>query len=146
MTPPPILDDFQRKRDLEHLNLLAIFHFVLSGLAFLGIGFLAFHYTLMNVVFSNPDLWKSPKTPPPFNPAEFWRVFVWLYVVVGVVLMLVSVLNALSGLFIRQRRRRTFSMVVAGLDCLQIQFGTALGALTLIVLSRDSVREFYHST
>src|SRR6266481_1319847 len=36
-----------------------------------------------------------------------------------------------------------FSMVIGGLNCLQIPFGTALGIFTIMVLSRDSVRELY---
>ena len=33
--------------------------------------------------------------------------------------------------------------MVAGIDCIQIPFDTALGVLTIIVLIRDSVRETY---
>jgi hypothetical protein len=36
-----------------------------------------------------------------------------------------------------------FSLVIAGLNCIQIPFGTALGVFTIIVLLRDSVREAY---
>jgi hypothetical protein len=34
-------------------------------------------------------------------------------------------------------------LIIAVLNCLQIPFGTALGVFTIIVLSRDSVRELY---
>ncbi len=61
----------------------------------------------------------------------------------GVVLFAGLVLNVLSGLFLWQRRHRVYSIVTAGLDCLQIPFGTALGVFTLLVLSRDSVRQLY---
>ena len=53
------------------------------------------------------------------------------------------VLNLLSAGFLWQKRNRLFSIVIAGLDCLQIPFGTALGVFTIIVLSRESVRELY---
>ena len=39
---PPLLRD-QRKIDTDHLRLLAVFHFVIAGLAIVGIGFLVLH-------------------------------------------------------------------------------------------------------
>ena len=45
----------QQRRDREHLKLLAIFHFVFAGLAFVGIGFLCVHYAIMHTVFANPE-------------------------------------------------------------------------------------------
>jgi hypothetical protein len=51
--------------------------------------------------------------------------------------------NLLSGLFLRARRHRTFSMVVAAINCLHIPIGTALGVFTFIVLGRESVRKLY---
>lgn len=148
--PPPVASTFsqqllvqnQRKRDLEHLKLLSIFHFVIGGLALLGIGFLGLHYFIMHTLFSNPNLWKSQRgaTPP---PQAFLDVFVWFYVFAGVLLVTGSVLNLLSALFLFHKRHRVFSLIIAGLDCFQIPFGAALGVFTIIVLCRDSVRELY---
>ncbi|MCX6922874.1 MAG: hypothetical protein NT154_06635 [Verrucomicrobia bacterium] len=39
-----------------------------------------------------------------------------------------------------------FSLMIGGLNCLQIPFGSALGVFTIIVLSRDSVRDLYNGT
>ena len=61
----------------------------------------------------------------------------------GALLAAACVANMLSGVFLRQRKCRVFSLVVAGLDCLQIPFGTALGVFDFIVLLRDSVRQSY---
>jgi hypothetical protein len=136
----PMLD--QRKRDIEHIRLLAILHFVFGGLAMLGILFLLIHYFILHTVFASPELWKSqPNSTPP--PKEFFEVFVWLYVFMGFLLVIGCLLNLLSGLFLLKRRHRVFSLVIAGLNCLQIPFGTALGILTILVLLRDSVRELY---
>jgi hypothetical protein len=138
--PLPVLD--QQKRDIEHIRLVAILHFVFGGLAMLGILFLLIHYFILHTVFANPDLWKSqPNSTPP--PKEFFEVFVWMYVFVGLLLASACLLNLLSGFFLLKRRHRVFSLVIAGLNCLQIPFGTALGILTILVLLRDSVRELY---
>jgi hypothetical protein len=60
-------------------------------------------------------------------------------------LVIGSVCNLLSGLWIRARRNRVFSLVVAGINCFQVPLGTALGIFTIIVLMRDSVRELYEA-
>lgn len=142
MTPPllPISGEQERK-DSEHVKLLAVFHFVICGLAILGLGFLCMHYLIMSSVFSNPEMWKGKNGAGP--PPEFFQVFRWFYVFMGLMLILASVANVLSGVFLLRRKHRMFSLIVAGVNCLQFPFGTALGVITIIVLLRDSVRQSY---
>jgi len=97
----------------------------------------------MHVFFENPEMWKHQKGGGP--PPEFFAIFKWFYAIFGFVLVTAAVANLLSGLFIRKRKYWTFSLVVAGMDCLQIPFGTVLGVFTFIVLLRDSVRETYET-
>jgi hypothetical protein len=143
MNPPTLRDDAQRKKDRDNLNLLSVFHFVIGGLALLGLGFLAVHYLIMRAMMSKPNMWNSPQNTPPFSPPQFMHVMVWFYLFMGLVCVAGSALNLLSGLFLRQRKNRVFSLVVAAFDCLQIPFGTVLGVFTIIVLMRDSVCEWY---
>jgi hypothetical protein len=148
MNPPPPFPvesaDARRRTDDEHLRLLSLFHFIGAGFGLLGLGFIALHYTIMSHVFNNPEMWKNAKnaTPP---PREIFNILIWVYVIVGVWFVVSALLNVLSGLFLRQRQHRMFSLVVGGLNCLHIPIGTALGAFTIIVLSRDSVRDSYRS-
>lgn len=144
MSATPIYDDRQRQKDNDQLNLLSIFHFVVAGLTLFGMGFLIVHYLIMSTVFTNPEMWKNEKNPPPPEFFEmFSKVFILLYGFLGLVLVILFVLNVLSGLFLRQRKNRFFSLVVGGVNCLQIPFGTVLGIFTILILTRDSVREAY---
>ena len=136
-----VLIQNQQKRDREHLRLLSIFHFVFAGLALLGMAFLFMHYSMMHMMFSNPDLWKSPNVGPP--PKVFFDAFVWFYIFFGFILFIGLALNVLSAVFLWHKQNRFFSIIVAGLNCLQIPFGTVLGVFTIMVLSRDSVRDLY---
>lgn len=131
----------QRKIDADHLRLLAIFHFVLAGLSVLGLGFLFLHWAIMHTVFENPEMWKDQKGGPP--PEQFFAIFKWFYAVFGVMVVGAGFANLFSGLFIRRNVYRTFSLIVAGSNCLCFPFGTALGVFTFVVLLRDSVRERY---
>jgi len=80
---------------------------------------------------------------PPVFPKEMKAFFIGFYIVMGLMILTASVCNVLSGVFIRKRKHRIFSMVIAGLNCLQIPFGTALGVFTLVVLARPSVKSAY---
>ena len=130
--------------DADHLRLLSIFHFVFAGLALLGLGFLLLHYALFSLIMNNPKMWEAQKGGGP-DMRAFFAVFKWFYLVFGAFMAGGGVCNLLSGLWLRARRNRTFSLVVAGVNCLQIPFGTALGVMTIIVLVRPSVRELYRA-
>jgi hypothetical protein len=139
---PPLPRD-QRKIDADHLKILSIFHFVGAGLALLGILFLLAHFAMFHFIFTNSKFWEDQKQAPP--PAEFFAIFKWFYLVFGVWFLTSGVLNVISGLCLRARKHRTFSLVVAGINCLHIPLGTVLGVFTIIVLIRDSVRELYEA-
>ncbi len=140
--PPPVLaGDPQGRRDAEHLKLLAIFHFILAALGLLGIAFLALHLVLMSAIFTNPEMWKNSKNGPP--PEILFKLMLGGYAFGVVVILTGGFLNLLSGLFIRKRRHRMFSIIIGGLNCLHVPFGTLLGVFTILILSRDSVRKIY---
>ncbi len=148
ITPPPLqplLRD-QRKVDADHLKLLAVFHYVLCGLAVLGLGFLLMHWLLMSTVMGNPEMWKDSSgkgAPPP--PQAFFAIFKWFYLLMGTMIVASGVGNVISGLCIQSRRGRVFSLIVAGINCLFFPFGTVLGVFTFVVLLRGSVTEVYEA-
>lgn len=138
MQPPPI-----PSKDAEHLRILAICHYVMAGLAVVGLAFLALHYSIMRMVFMNPKIMEKPANDMPFTPAEFIGIFQWFYVFMAVWFVVGGLLTFIAGRFIHCRVNRTFSLVIAGLNCLHFPFGTALGICTLIVLTKDSVMRLY---
>jgi hypothetical protein len=138
---PPVMRD-QRKADDYHLKLLAIFHFVMAGLAVVGIGFLFLHFAMMNTFMTDPEIWKNQKGGGP-PPAIFFAMFKWFYVIFGFLFLMGGIANVLSGWFIWIRKFRVYSIIIAGINCIHIPFGTLLGVFTLVVLLRDTVREAY---
>jgi hypothetical protein len=138
----PLLRD-QRKVDANHLKLIAVFHFVLSALSIVGLGFLFLHWLLMHSFFERPEMWKAQKGGP--SPAEFFAIFKWFYAIGAVFIVTSGVANLVSGILIQRRSGRVFSLVVAGLNCLAFPVGTVLGIFTFLVLLRPSVEEVYES-
>jgi len=126
-------------RTRDHVRLLSIFHYVVAGLTLLGLAFVAAHYWLMRSMMSMPSMQAQPNPPP----QEFMAMFFWMYVVFGVVLIAGGILNFLAARNLRRHRARTFCMVVAGLNCLQMPLGTVLGVFTLVTLAGDSARRLF---
>ena len=126
--------------DEQHLKLLVIFHYVLAGFTTLVGCFPVIHMTMGLAVLSG----RVPLQGQ--NPQE--AAFLgWIFAVVGgafiVTMWSLSVVILFAGRSIGQRRRRTFCLVVAGLECLMMPFGTALGVFTIIVLMRPSVEQLF---
>lgn len=135
-TPPPIPT---HDKDTEHLRLLVIFHYIWAGLAgFCGCGGISLHYALMRCLFTLPA-----KPGQAQLPEELLAILPIFYVIPAMFMSVGITLNLLSAYFISRRQNRTFSIVVAGMNCLQVPFGLALGVFTLIVLLRDPVRATY---
>lgn len=147
--PPPVPN-----KDVGHLKTLAICHYVVAGLSLLGLGFLALHYTIMRFVFNAVDKVETtaPASENMVEPAqqtaqrlfseEFFGTFVWFYVLFGVIIVAGGILTFMSGRFMHQRKNRTFSMIIAGLNCLHFP-GIVLGVFSLVVLTRESVARLY---
>jgi hypothetical protein len=122
--------------DSEHLRLLSIFHYVVAGIAFLFAAFPALYFFLGILILSG--------VIPTEGPAGMeWvaGLFVLGFAVAGIVLSVgLSILLLMAGSYLRKRTRHTFCVVVAGIACLFMPFGTVLGILTIIVLMRPSVK------
>lgn len=129
-------------RDKEHLQLLAIFHYVVAGLAAL-FSFFPLLYTTVGAIFIFAARHGTAK-PGEELPPEFLG---WIFAVIGAVLFLIGIAMAIciliAGRSLALCRRYSFALVMACIECLFIPFGTVLGVLTILVLSRESVRRLF---
>lgn len=129
-------------KDVEHLRLLQTGHTVLAAIT----GFFAcmplLHVAMGVAMLVGPDSMfhdKGGKAPPAF--------FAILFIIMGGAFVAagwtLAVLIFFAGKFIGQRRRHTFCVVVAGLSCLFMPFGTVLGVFSLMVLNRPTVKPLF---
>ena len=51
-----------------------------------------------------------------------------------------------AGRFLAHRRHYLFCLVMAGIECVLMPFGTVLGVFTILVLVRESVKEVFSAT
>ena len=131
-------------RDTEQLNLLSIFHYVVAGLAAL-FSFFPLLYTTVGAIFIFAARHGTAK-PGEDLPPEFLG---WIFAVLGSLLFLIGIAMAIciliAGRFLALRKRYSFTLVMARIECLFIPFGTILGVFTIVVLSRESVKTLFTS-
>ncbi|HEX4653218.1 MAG TPA: hypothetical protein VH227_03130 [Candidatus Udaeobacter sp.] len=129
-------------QDNEHLRLLAIFHYVVGGLAAL-FSFFPLLYTTIGAVFIFAARHGTAK-PGEDLPPEFLG---WIFAVLGSLLFLIGIAMAIciliAGLSLALRKCYSFALVMACIECLFIPFGTILGVFTIVVLSRESVKALF---
>ena len=129
-------------KDLEHLRLLSIFHYVAAGiLGFFGCCFI-FHVAMGLFFILSPQTMENGEPMPPF--------FGWIFLIMGSAAVLfgwtMAILLLIAGRFLKRHKRRTFCMVVAAISCLFMPVGTVLGVFTIIVLSRATVKTLFEET
>ena len=132
-------------QDKEHLRLLAIFHYIVAGLAAL-FSLFPLLYTTIGAIFISVARHGTPK-PGEELPPEFLG---WIFVGVGSFLFLVGIAMAIciliAGRCLSRHRCYSFALVMACIECLFVPFGTILGVFTIIALSRESAKAFFEAT
>jgi len=126
--------------DAAQLRLLGIFHYVVAGLCGLFALFPVFHLAIGVGIVSG--------AMPVQDPQARWMG--WFFIAFASAWMLcglaLAVAIAVAGRCLQRHRRYTYCLVVAGLSCMLMPFGTVLGVFTLIVLVRPRVKTLFEGT
>ena len=127
-------------QDEEHLKLLSIFHYVVGGIAALFAFFPIFHLVFgLAMIFASAALDAKGQGPPAFL-GWFFVIFAAMLIAAGLIF---AAFVATTGYFLGKRRHHLFCLVMGGVECLFMPFGTVLGVFTIIVLIRPSVKQIF---
>ena len=128
--------------DEEHLRLLRICYFIMGGTAAFGLLFGGL-YLAMGLFFA-ASFSSMPNATGPNAPPAFVG---WLFASIGGFIVIFAgsfaTLSLLTARALGRRQSRTLCLITAGLSCMQIPFGTAIGIFTFIVLGRPSVQALF---
>lgn len=141
-----MISEFERQAivDEEHLRMLPIFYWVLGAMDILfslyGLLYVAYGVFFLMVPFDSAA-----------SSAEEFPAFIgWFMFAMGAAFIVgfgvLATLKILAGFWIRRRRHRTACLVIAGISCLTIPFGTIVGVFTFLVLARPSVAALFAAT
>jgi len=127
----------------QQLRLLAIFHYVVGGLAALFACLPLIHFALGIAMVFWPHAFggQQNQSPPPFVG--------WIFIVLGGGMFLfgqaLAACMIVTGRFLIRRTHYLFVFVVACCECVFMPFGTVLGVFTIIVLSKEPVKALFTS-
>lgn len=123
--------------DVEHLKLLRLFHYVNSGVAvFISAIFLPY-IVVGTLCCLNPSLFKSGADAATEFPGMF---FLAAGVVPALMCWIYAGANFWAARALRDRSHHLGCMIISGVNCMFAPFGTMLGILTIMTLSRESVK------
>jgi len=127
------------RQDIEHLRLLAIFHYILGGLQFFCACF-PLIYVGLGVAMVKGAFDNQPGQAP---PKEMGWFFIVLFGAAAVLGWVYAICLLIAGRCLQRQRGYIFCMVVAAFSCVHIPLGTVLGIFTILVLCRPNVRVLY---
>ena len=125
--------------DNEHINLLSMFHLISGILALLYSVFMALYFGFIIFVFK-----LSEKFDGEF-PIQFMGVIISIWIIVLLFAIAFGIAKIFSSKWLKQRKNRTFSIVISCIECFSFPYGAILGVLSIIVLNRSSVKDIYHN-
>jgi uncharacterized membrane protein len=126
--------------DIKNLELLSLFHYIVGGITAL-FSCIPFIHVFIGLAMISGKFFKDGRGSEP--PA----LFGWLFVIMGAVFIVLGWSMAacmiVAGKKLKSYTNRVFCMVVAGMECMFMPFGTILGVFTLIALNKDSIKELF---
>jgi hypothetical protein len=152
--PPPIIHYEQQlaMRDNEHIKLLTIFHYVLSGVYILGACLSSLYVLMAFFVRKIPMTTPSGpgRTGPTPQDTQMLEMMSWMWGIMGGIGGIFSITMAIASFmcakFLTARTKPTFIFVFACIQCVFFPMGTALGVFTILVLQRPSVKNSFGQT
>ena len=130
-------------QDTEQLRLLSIFHYVVAGILALFSMFPILHVVMgIAMVTGAFDNVGNGNRLPAF--------FGWMFIIFPSFIILcgmaMAVCIAIAGRRLSEVRSYTYCLVVAGIECIFMPFGTVLGVFTIIILMRPTVKQLFGTT
>jgi hypothetical protein len=124
-------------KDKQNVKLLSIFHYILGVVIALFFSIFLLH------IASGISILCGPGSERPV------QTFMGFIILPGSMMLCgwaLAVCIFIAGSKLARYRARTYCLVIAGIECMFMPFGTVLGVFTIIVLMKDSVRELFETS
>jgi len=130
---------FEHAKDEKHLDQLSLGFKVYAAVNAL-FSCIPFIHLFIGIMIVSGGMNGGKDAPPAF--------FGWFFIIFASVFILfgwtISACNFYAGRFLKERRNYMFCFVMSCINCAFMPFGTVLGVFSIIVLSRESVKEIFN--
>jgi hypothetical protein len=127
--------------DLQHLNLLSIFHYVAGGMLYL-FGCVPILHLVLGLVFLFAPM--HPGKPQDNEAAILGFIFIFFALTFITAAWTLATMIIVTGRKLTKKKSYMFCLVIACVECIFMPCGTVLGVFTIIVLSRPSVKALFN--
>ena len=142
--------EVQHALDENHLKLLQIFHIIQGVLKLVGTLFVVVYFGLFSFLFSNPHFMESSSKGYNHSSTETAEIahtrggfFLIFGIIITIFMVAMTALSFFQAHCFAKRRHSLLCLILAGLDCLSLPYGTILGIFTFMVLFRPSVKALF---
>ena len=126
-------------RNVDNLNLLGVFHYVVAAFAALLALIPMIHLTVGTVLVS-VSLFNLKVL---FPLTIVGGVFICIASCLILAGLIFATLLCFAGGYLRRRTHYNFCLVAAGISCLLVPYGTILGIFSLIILTKQEVKALF---
>ena len=171
MPPPPLPMNDQRVVIRERLRLLSLGYYISGAIGAVLVSFLLIHLTFLTILSSLPQsTWEGSRrrhqdqthssffaaqssaveiSKPPNEqngpPVFIFKIMAGVLAVVILTGWTLGGLTIYAGRCISGRKHRTFVLIMAGINCIWIPYGTLLGIATFLTLPTPEATEEFPS-
>ncbi len=125
--------------DEQYLNLLSIFHYIVAGLTALFSCFFLIHIAIGIAMLCGA--FEGKEEPPRFMGLIF-IIFPAMFIIASWIL---AGFMIAAGTKLKRHTSRMFCLVIGGIECIIMPFGTILGIFTIVLLMKDSVKALFEA-
>jgi len=128
--------------DVKYVDLLSLFHYVLGIITAIFSCMPFIHVFIGLAIVSGKMFTDQNASAPP-------SAFGWIFVIMGSIFILIgwaiAICMLIAGRKLKMRKSRMFCMIVAGVECMFMPFGTVLGVFTLVGLNKESIKDMFEN-
>lgn len=162
MQTPPLPPEVLRAVTRERLRLLSLAYFWSGAIGAIFVSFLIIHFTLFTVLSFIPqskwnnnfqssianipqagNIEKQQRPHVEAPPVIIFRIAAALFGFIILIGWTMGGLTMYAGHCIKKRQGRTFVLIMGGVNCLWIPYGTLLGVATFVTLETPDAKEEY---
>jgi len=131
--------------EANYLKILAIFHFVVAGIAGLFACFPIFHLIIGLSMLTGQFFPSETGAEFPFPFTLFGLMFTLIPAAIIFLGWAFAIALAISGYFLLRKQHHLFCLIMAGISCIFMPFGTVLGVFTIVLLMQPYIKNQFHN-